>query len=60
MTQQPDPRVQHTDVTAADLDADIEVPPGAVPATSDPDAFTDDGLGLGDGPDVLTPDDSGN
>lgn len=39
-----------TDVSAADLDADIEVSPGARPATSDPDEFTDDGLGLGDGP----------
>lgn len=41
-----------TDVSAADLDADIEVSPDAKPATSDPDEFTDDGLGMGDGPDI--------
>lgn len=52
MSQQPGPG---TDITAADLDADIEVPADARPATSDPDAFTDDGLGLGDGPDVQAP-----
>ncbi|MDP9497596.1 MAG: hypothetical protein M3P46_08035 [Actinomycetota bacterium] len=49
-----------TDVTAADLDADIEVPTDAPPATSDPDAFTDDGLGTGDGPDVHAPADGGS
>ena len=41
-----------TDVSAADLEADLEGAPGARPATSDPDEFTDDGLGLGDGPAV--------
>ncbi len=49
-----------TDVTAADLEADIEVPTDAPPATSDPDAFTDDGLGMGDGPDVQAPADGGS
>lgn len=49
-----------TDVTAADLEADIEVPVDAVPASSDPEAFTDDGLGTGDGPDVQAPTDSGS
>ena len=49
MSEQP---AQGTDVTAADLDADIEVSPDAPPASSDPDAFTDDGLGMGDGPDL--------
>lgn len=49
MSQQPGPG---TDISAADLDADIEVPADAPPATSDPDAFVDDGLGTGDGPDV--------
>ena len=41
-----------TDVGAADLDADIEAPAVGKPATSDPDEFIDDGLGMGDGPDV--------
>ena len=49
-----------TDVNAADLEADVEVPSDAPPATSDPDAFTDDGLGTGDGPDVNAPADSGS
>ena len=49
-----------TDVTAADLDADIEVPADAPPATSDPDSFVDDGLGTGDGPDVQAPSDAGS
>lgn len=60
MTEQPDPPVQPTDVTAADLDADIEVPPDELPATSDPDSFVDDGLGMGDGPDIHAPTDSGS
>ena len=55
MTQQPGPTVPNTDIGPADLDADIEVPPDAVPATSDPDSFVDDGLGLGDGPDIQAP-----
>ena len=37
------------EISAADLPAD-EAPPAARPATSDPDEFTDDGLGMGDGP----------
>lgn len=41
-----------TDVGAPDLDADGELSPDAKPATSDPDEFTDDGLGMGDGLDV--------
>ena len=49
---QTDPPAKDTDIGPADLDADIEVPPDAVPATSDPDSFVDDGLGLGDGPDI--------
>ena len=49
-----------TDITAADLDADIEVPADDVPATSDPDAMVDDGLGMGDGPDLHSPADSGS
>ena len=49
-----------TDVNAADLEADVEVPSDAPPATSDPDGFTDDGLGTGDGPDVNAPADSGS
>ena len=53
MTQQPG---QGTDITADDL----EVSPDAPPATSDPDAFVDDGLGTGDGPDVQAPADSGS
>ena len=60
MTQQPDPTVPSTDIGPADLDADIEVSPDAVPATSDPDSFVDDGLGLGDGPDIQAPADSGS
>ena len=57
MSEQP---AAGTDITAADLDADIEVPAAAPPATSDPDAFIDDGLGMGDGPDVQAPADSGS
>ena len=60
MTSQPGPTAQNTDIGPADLDADIEVPPDAVPATSDPDSFVDDGLGLGDGPDIQAADDSGS
>ena len=60
MTSQPDPTGQNTDIGPADLDADIEVPPDAVPATSDPDSFVDDGLGLGDGPDIQATGDSGS
>ena len=56
MTQQPDPTVLSTDIGPADL----EVSPDAVPATSDPDSFVDDGLGLGDGPDIQAPADSGS
>ncbi len=48
------------DITAADLEADIEVPTNARPATTDPDSFVDDGLGMGDGPDVQAPADSGS
>lgn len=59
MSEQPQQTGPGTDVTAADLDADIEVP-SDVPATSDPDAFTDDGLGFGDGPDIEAPTDSGS
>lgn len=60
MTEQPQQIGPGTDVSAADLDADIESPTGEVPATSDPDAFIDDGLGMGDGPDVQAPEDSGS
>lgn len=60
MNQQPRQPDADTDITAADLDADIEVAPGDVPATSDPDAFVDDGLGTGDGPDVNAASDSGS
>ena len=48
------------DISAADLDADIETSPSDVPASSDPDAFIDDGLGTGDGPDLQAPSDSGS
>ncbi len=41
-----------TDIDAADLDVDVDRPAAEGPATSDPDAFVDDGLGMGDGPDV--------
>lgn len=44
-----------TDICAADLQADSEVPPDAPVASSDPDAFIDDGLGMGDGPDLQAP-----
>ena len=57
MTDQP---ATGHDVTAADLDADIEVPNDPPVASSDPDAFTDDGLGTGDGPDLQAPEDSGS
>lgn len=60
MNQQPQQTESSTDISAADLDADMEVPPADLPATSDPDAFTDDGLGMGDGPDVQAPADSGS
>ena len=60
MTQQPDPTTQNTDIGPADLDADIEIPPDAVPATSDPDSYVDDGLGLGDGPDIQAATNSGS
>ena len=60
MSQQPQDTGPGTDITAADLDADVEVPPDATPATSDPGAFTDDGLGMGDGPDVHAAEDSGS
>ncbi len=49
-----------TDITAADLEADIEAPTNDPPATSDPDSFVDDGLGMGDGPDIQAPADSGS
>ncbi len=60
MSQQPQQPGTDTDINAADLDADVEVAPGDAPATSDPDAFTDDGLGMGDGPDVHSSSDSGS
>lgn len=39
-----------TEISAADLEPDGSS--GARPASSDPDAFTDDGLGTGDGPTI--------
>jgi hypothetical protein len=42
-------------VTAADLDADIEVPLDAPPATSDPNFNVDDGLEMGDEPNIHAP-----
>ncbi len=60
MSEQPQQTGPGTSVSADDLEADIEVPAGEVPATSDPEAFTEDGLGLGDGPDVHSPSDSGS
>lgn len=60
MTEQPDLPVQHTDVTAADLDADIEVPPDAPPASSDPNVNVDDGLEMGDEPNIHTPTNNGS
>lgn len=60
MSEQPQQTGPGTDVSAADLDADIELPAGDGLATSDPDAFVDDGLGTGDGPDVGAPTDSGS
>lgn len=57
MSQQPGPG---TDISAADLEGDIEEPTDAPPATSDPDAFIDDGLGMGDGPDVQAPGEGGS
>ncbi len=60
MTEQPDSPVQHTDVTAADLDADIEVPPSAAPATRDPNVNVDDGLEMGDEPNIRAPTNNGS
>lgn len=60
MSEQPQQTGPSTDISAADLDVDPAKAPEDVPATSDPDAFTDDGLGLGDGPDVQAPSDSGS
>jgi len=57
VSEQP-PARSGTGVTAADLDADIELPVG-VPATSGPDPLADDGLGMGDGPDLQAEQDSG-
>lgn len=57
MNAQPGPG---TDISADDLQADIEVPADATVASSDPDAFTDDGLGMGDGPDLQAPADGGS
>jgi len=59
VSEQP-PARSGTDVTPADLDADIELPVGDVPATSDPDALVDDGLGMGDDPDLQAEQDSGS
>jgi len=59
VSEQP-PARSGTDVTAADLDADIELPVGDVPATGDPDALADDGLGMGDDPDLQAQPDSGS
>lgn len=51
----PDSAAQDTDITAADLDADIETSPTGPTASADPGSYTDDGLGMGDGPDIHTP-----
>ncbi len=49
-----------TDVTAADLDADIELLVSDTPATSDPYALADGRLGIGDDPDLQAEQDSGS
>lgn len=60
MSEQPQQTGPGTDVRADDVDPDSTAPAGNRPATSDPDEFIDDGLGLGDGPDVSAPADAGS